>query len=509
MKAVVITMDKQLAAKGISMYFSGVPALQNVDFSVRPGEIRALIGANGAGKSTLMKILAGANAGYTGTVTLGGEVIYLKSPRDAQAHGIRLVSQEMDAALVPGLSIAENILMSDLNVRNGLVDWKSAQMDAKIALCAMGCTLDVNLTIDRLSPAEKQMVLLARVLIRENRFLLLDEPTAPLSASETEVLFNSLRRLAKQHVGIILVSHRLRELLAICESMTVLRDGVLVDTFTLDGSISENDIIRMMSGREFVPTETRSVDANAMPHLTVKGVTDSSGTLEDVSLSVKQGEIVGIGGLAGAGKTELCQALFGASSLTSGHMQLCGKPYGPQSPGDAVKQGIALIPEERRRQGLWLDEPLRFTLISRMLKHCGRAGVLNRKKEMSLAAELIADTDIKATSTEQPIRFLSGGNQQKAVIGKWLRTGATLFLFDEATKGVDAAAREDIFTLIRGLADKGRSIIYTSGDLKELLLICDRIYIMYRGRIVCERKPSETSGDELLRYAAGGEIHEV
>lgn len=493
------------------MDFSGVPALRNVDFSVRPGEIRALIGANGAGKSTLMKILAGANPSYTGTILLDGAAIALKTPRDAQAHGIRLVSQEMDTALVPGLSIAENILMADLNARRGgLVDWKSARLDAKIALRAMGCTLDVNGSIDSLSPAQKQMVLLARVLVRENRFLLLDEPTAPLSAGETEILFQSLRRLAKQqHVGIILVSHRLRELLAVCESMTVLRDGLLVRTFVLDGSVSEAEIIRMMSGREMQAAAVRKVDAEAPPYLTVRGISDRSGKLHNVSLCVRQGEIVGIGGLAGAGKTELCHALFGALALASGTMQLRGAPYAARTPQQAVENGVALIPEERRRQGIWPDEPLRFTLVARLLRQCAKAGLLSRTKETRLSARLIEDTGIKAASTEQPMRFLSGGNQQKAVIGKWLRTDATLFLFDEATKGVDAAAREDIFALIRSLADEGRSVLYASGDPEELMLLCDRIYIMYRGRVVCERRPSEIVGDELLRYAAGGEANET
>lgn len=502
--------EQRLEARCVSMYFSGIPALQEVDFSVRPGEIRALIGANGAGKSTLMKLLAGVSSGCTGTIALDGEAITLKSPRDAQAHGIRLVSQEMDTALVPGLGITENILMTDLNARRfGLVDWKSAQLDAKIALRAMGCTLDVNQPVDRLSPAQKQMVLLARVLVRENRYLLLDEPTAPLSAGETETLFKSLRRLAKQqNVGIILVSHRLQELLSVCESMTVLRDGILVDTFSLDGSVSESEIIHMMSGRRICPGKERTFDAHAAVHLAVRDISDRSGRLKDVSLTVKQGEIVGIGGLAGAGKTELCQALFGVRPSVSGEIRLCGGSYSPKNPRHAVKQGVALIPEERRRQGLWPEEPLRFTLVSRLLKQCGRAGLMSRKKETHLSTELIADTGIKAASAEQPVRFLSGGNQQKAVIGKWLRTGAGLFLFDEATKGVDAAAREDIFKLIRNLADEGRSVLYTSGDPEELLLLCDRIYIMYRGRIVCERRPKETGGDELLGYAAGGEAYE-
>lgn len=500
-------MEQCLSASSISMSFSGIPALQNVDFSVRPGEIRALIGANGAGKSTLMKILAGSNPGYTGAVTLDGETLPLKSPRDAQAHGIRLVSQEMDTALVPGLSVMENILMNDLNTkRAGWVDRKSARLDAQIALRAMGCKLEVEQSVDALSPAEKQMVLLGRILVRESRFLLLDEPTAPLSASETETLFKSLRRLAtQQHVGIILVSHRLRELLSVCESMTVLRDGRLVDTFPLDGSVSETQVIRMMSGREAPAIVERPSPPAGAPRLEVSHLTSRDGRLQDIALTVGRGEIVGIGGLAGAGKTELCGALFGALPIRETVIGLDGQHYTPKDPAWAVKNGMALIPEERRRQGLWPEEPLRFTLVSRLLEECARFGFLSRRRETHFSEKLIADTGIKAASVEQPIRLLSGGNQQKAVIGKWLRTGATLFLFDEATKGVDAAAREDIFTLIRALAAEGRSVLYTSGDPEELLMLCDRIYILYRGRVVCQRGASQTDSDELLRYATGGD----
>ncbi|WP_371337158.1 sugar ABC transporter ATP-binding protein [Klebsiella quasipneumoniae] len=493
----------RLEMHNISLAFSGFQALNKVAFTLYGGSVHALTGANGAGKSTLMAVLCGTHAHYEGEVTINNQLVTIRSPRDAKQLGIHLVQQEVDVALVPGLSIAENIMLDRLAEPGTTFRWARVRQLAREALAQLDVALDVRRSIDSCTLAEKQQILLARALSHHCRFLILDEPTAPLDQHESERLFAVVRRLQQQGIGVVFISHRIHELKAICDTLTVLRDGRLIESGPM-APLSGEQIVEKMLGHElsdiFPPPRP--------PHgeevlLQVEGLHDEA-LLQDISLRLRKGEILGIAGLAGAGKTELCKALFGASKSRVQRGELNGQPWRPRDPADSVGRGLALVPEERRKEGIFIEEPIAMNLAVSADNSFSRWSLFGHRQAWRWAEEVIARLGVRATGPGQTLRRLSGGNQQKVAIGKWLRSHANVLIFDEPTKGVDVKAKTDLFMLIDGLAREGKGVIYASGEFAELVGLCDRICVLWDGRIVAEIPGAEAREETLLYYSTGG-----
>ncbi|HDH7834840.1 TPA: sugar ABC transporter ATP-binding protein [Raoultella ornithinolytica] len=493
----------RLEMNNINLAFSGFRALSNVAFTLRGGSVHALAGANGAGKSTLMAVLCGTHAHYEGEIVINNQPVSVRSPRDAKLLGIHLVQQEVDVALVPGLSIAENIMLDRLAEPGLGFSWRAVREQAREALAQLDITLDVRRPIDSCTLAEKQQILLARALSHHCRFLILDEPTAPLDQHESERLFTVVRRLQQQGIGVVFISHRIHELKAICDTLTVLRDGKLIESSPMH-DLSGEQIVEKMLGHEL----SDIFPPKRPPHgeevlLQVDGLHDE-GLLQDISLRLRKGEILGIAGLAGAGKTELCKALFGASKSRLTRGELNSQPWRPRDPADSVLRGLALVPEERRKEGIFIEEPIGMNLAVSADNSFSRWSLFGHRQAWRWAEEVIARIGIRTTGPAQTLRRLSGGNQQKVAIGKWLRGNANVLIFDEPTKGVDVKAKTDLFTLIDGLARDGKGIIYASGEFSELVGLCDRICVLWDGRIVAEIPGAEAREETLLYYSTGG-----
>ena len=488
---------------GISLAFPGVQALKQVSFEVKSGEIHALVGANGAGKSTLMKVLSGAETADEGTIRLDGKELSITSPRDAKQIGIDLVQQEVDVALVPYLTVAENICLDLLTdgTMTGFVSQRRYIQRAKEALATLQADISVKTRVEELRLAEKQLVLIARALVQERRFLILDEPTAPLSQAETSHLFSVVRRLAERGLGIIFISHRLQELYEICDSISVMRDGQLISRHLL-ADITKEAVVEQMLGRQLTSVAKTS-RVNATNVLTVESATNAD--VHDISLTVQAGEVVGIAGLVGAGKTELCKALFGDRPFQEGEVRISGKVHRLRNPQAAIQAGIGLVPEERRKEGILVADSVAENLTAaaaRDFVNCW--GLMDRRKEADQASQWVKELGIKVADVKQEVGQLSGGNQQKVAIGKWLLTDVSVLVLDEPTKGVDVGAKQDIYRLIDGLAQQQKGILYATSEWDELLTVTDRIYVMFDGRIVHETKTADTSEETLLWYATGG-----
>ncbi len=499
---------KVLKTKNVSISFPGVKALDCVDFEVSTGEIRAVVGANGAGKSTLMKVLAGANPTYTGQVLLNDQVVELRTPIDAKKLGIQIVYQEVDTSLVPTLSVAENIMINEMVMSSGVVmNWGKTREEARKALERLHITnIDVNTLVQNLSLAQKQMVLIARAIRMNCSFLILDEPTAPLSMSETKELFDVVRHLREvENLAVIFISHRLNEILDICEQYTVMRNGQLVDNTPITEKTTTKEIVEKMLGRSFEESFPKEACEIGEEIFRVEHLSGADGKVNDVSFHVGAGEIVGIAGLVGAGKSELCKTIFGAYKKTGGIVTLCGKTMKIKTPADAVKNGIAFVPEERRKEGVLVEETVAFNLSAAALDQFCMASFVNTQKVNENANSFVESLGIKTPSIKQFVKNLSGGNQQKVAVGKWLTADCQLYMFDEPTKGVDVAAKQDIFHLINQIAKKGKGVIYATCEDSELLSLTDRIYVMYSGRIMAELETAKTSDDEIMYYAVGGD----
>ncbi|WP_235609855.1 MULTISPECIES: sugar ABC transporter ATP-binding protein [Exiguobacterium] len=488
---------------GISLAFPGVQALKQVSFEVKSGEIHALVGANGAGKSTLMKVLSGAETADEGTIRLDGKELSITSPRDAKQIGIDLVQQEVDVALVPYLTVAENICLDLLTdgTMTGFVSQRRYIQRAKEALATLQADISVKTRVEELRLAEKQLVLIARALVQERRFLILDEPTAPLSQAETSHLFSVVRRLAERGLGIIFISHRLQELYEICDSISVMRDGQLISRHLLT-DITKEAVVEQMLGRQLTSVAKTS-RVNATNVLTVESATNAD--VHDISLTVQAGEVVGIAGLVGAGKTELCKALFGDRPFQEGEVRIGGKAHRLRDPQAAIQAGIGLVPEERRKEGILVADSVAENLTAAAAHDfVNRWGLMDRRKEANQASKWVKELGIKVADVKQEVGQLSGGNQQKVAIGKWLLTDVSVLVLDEPTKGVDVGAKQDIYRLIDGLAQQQKGILYATSEWDELLTVTDRIYVMFDGRIVHETKTADTSEETLLWYATGG-----
>lgn len=493
-----------LHLRNISKSFAGVPALKSVDFTVRSGEIHALLGANGAGKSTLMKILSGAYTYDSGTIWIGAEEIAIQSPGDAKRHGIHCVYQEVDTALIPYLTVAENILLDRLSsgTKGNWISWNRIYREAEEALAQLGAKFSVRQKLDQLSLSEKQLVLIARTLVEKAKFIIFDEPTAPLSQEESSRLFHVMKQMKAKGIGCIFISHRLPEVFEYCDHVTVMRDGMHVYTEAC-ASTSTDEIIRQMLGKTFEEEFPKRTVEIGEVLLRAERVTSGS-KVKEVDLEVRAGEIVGIVGLVGAGKTELSNGLFASRHSESGSVWLRGRKLRLKEPADAIEAGIVLVPEERRKHGIVVDDSVQHNLSLPLLRQLSQFGFVRRALEHSLAKEVVERLGVKTSTVKQQVKYLSGGNQQKVAIGKWVNTTADVFLFDEPTKGVDIGAKSDIFRLIGELAGQGKGIVYLTCEFAEAIGIADRILVMCDGSVVKQFSREEATQEKLLYYASAG-----
>lgn len=496
-----------LQMSAISKTFSGAKALDEARFFLEAGQIKALVGANGAGKSTLMKILSGAHEAYDGKITIDGNEVKIQSPKEARDLGIQMVYQEVDAALVPYLTVAENLSMDELAASpKQRVSWKKIYQNASDSLSRLGLSLPLKKLAQELTLAEKQLLLIARALSNRCKILILDEPTAPLSHGETKTLFEVVKQAAQAGVGVIFISHRLPEIFEICHEITIMRNGAYVNNLETAKTTPEAVVEEMLGQKlqnQFPAFEKQVGDVL----LEAKNVSDG-GLVQDFSLTVRAGEIVGIAGLVGAGKTEFCKALFGAAPIKRGAVLLKGKPVAFKSPLDAARSGLALVPEERRKEGVWGEESVLLNLTATTLQNRSQvAGFFQKSREQKIAGGLIERLGIKTAGLEAPVETLSGGNQQKVAVGKWLASNADVFIFDEPTKGVDVGAKKDIFALMGKLAASGKGILYATCEFSEILGLTDRVYVAYGGYLVQQFETPKTSESELLLYSTGGNSH--
>ena len=496
-----------LGTRNVSIEFPGVKALSDVNFEVSTGMIHALMGANGAGKSTLMKVIAGSNPDYTGDVLYNGKPVELRSPAAAKKLGIQIVYQEVDMALVPNLTVAENVMFNDtvMNMKGKLfMNYAKLRADAKAVLDQLHVSIDVNRICSTLSLAEKQLVLIARAIQNECNFLILDEPTAPLSDTETEELFRVVQHLCDtRNMAVIFITHRIHEVLRICDSYTVMRNGEVVDRSPITSETTSKEIVDKMLGRSFEENFPKEVCEIGEKSFIVENLTEKEGKVKDINMYVRKGEIVGLAGLVGGGKTELCKTIFGAYKKKSGTITLNGKELKIKKPTDAVKNRIALVPEERRKEGVLVAETCVFNLAAASLDSFCKLGFVDTVKTAKNAQHYVDDLGVKTPSIRQKVALLSGGNQQKVVVGKWLAADCDVYIFDEPTKGVDVGAKMEIFRLINQIAKEGNCVIYATCENSELLSITDRMYVMFDGKIMAELETAKTSEKEIMHYATG------
>jgi ribose transport system ATP-binding protein len=488
-----------LEMRGIEKYFPGVHAVRAVDFDLRAGEVHALVGENGAGKSTLMKVLAGVHPPEGGRIVLDGREAHISNPAVAAHLGIAMVHQELK--LAPHLSVAENIFLGQLPAtRTGLVDWRQLQHQAIEALAVLGLTLDVERTVSQLSVAEMQMVEIAKALRRNARILIMDEPSAVLTPFELAKLFGVIRAARARGVGIIYISHRLEEIFEIADRTTVLKDGAKVATVNVP-EVDKWQIVKMMVGRELGKNYPKRQHEIGEPVLELRDVS-RRGRLKNISFSLRRGEILGIAGLVGAGRSDLAQVIFGAEPADSGEIRIHGQPVRIRSPKDAMRCRVGFLTEDRRQTGLFSWLTVRENISIANLQRITRRHVLDLTRELRLVRELIKQLRIATPSPEQHVENLSGGNQQRVVLAKWINTESAIFLIDEPTRGIDVGSKEELYFLMNDLTSKGAAILMISSELPEILGMSDRILVMNKGRITAEFAGPEATEETIMEFAA-------
>jgi ribose transport system ATP-binding protein len=493
-----------LQMQGISKSFGGIDALRNVNFSATSGEVHAIVGENGAGKSTLMNILAGALLPDAGETLIDGRPVKLATPHQAFDLGIRTVYQEF--SLIPHLTVTENILLGQMPTgkMTWWVDWRGAYRRAEEILQELGFTdIDVRTSVSRLSVSHQQMVEIAKALIQKPRILVLDEPSAVLSAKELTRLFALMQKLKRESTLILYISHRLEEVFEVADRITVLRDGELVGTVHTRET-DQRQLIKMMVGRTMDEIYPRRSTRPGETILTIKDFTRAEG-FKQISFSLARGEILGLFGLVGSGRTEVARSIFSAELPTAGDMQLAGKPIRPKSPYEALKAGIALLTEDRKRDGLVMSCSIRDNVGLATLPQVSRWRFLNRRRQDEQVQTKVEELKLRPTKIPlgRLVRTLSGGNQQKVVLAKWLLSQAKVLILDEPTRGVDVGSKVDIYHIINDLAARGVGILLISSELPEILGMSDRVLVMQGGRLVGEFPKEQASEEKLLACAAG------
>ncbi len=489
-----------ISIKGLRKTYPGVVALDNVSLDFKQGEVHALVGENGAGKSTLVKILSGAVIPDEGEFTINGDCFKKISPKDSRELGIELIYQELN--LVPALSVAENIFLGNFYGNGLLVDFKSMRQKTLDLFKQLEVNIDTRAIVSNLTVSLMQLVEIAKSLVNDSRVIIMDEPTAPLTVNEIGVLFKLIRKLKEQGVTIIYISHRLSEVFEISDRLTVMRDGNIVATKQTKETTRE-ELIKLMVGRELSETFVRPEKKLKEVALEVKNLVNED--IHDVSFSVRGGEILGIAGLMGAGRTELVRAIFGADKYNKGEIFVDRKYVKISgSPNKAVQEGIGLVPEDRKEDGVLIELSVRDNITLPILKRISKFGVINRKQEEAILEKYKGRLEIKTPSFKQLVKNLSGGNQQKVVLSKWLASESKVLLLDEPTKGIDVGAKQEIYQLINDLAEEGLAIVLITSDMEEMLGLSDRIIVLHEGNYMgsIERKTDFTQ-ESVLDMASG------
>lgn len=482
-----------LTLKNITKEFPGVKALDDVTINIERGTIHGLVGENGAGKSTLIKILAGIYQPNKGEIILDGKPCRFNSPIEARRAGISVVHQEIK--LAEPLSVAENMFLGNVQLKNGLVDWKGMRRRAREIVEDLGMDIDINAQVSSLTVAKKQIVEIMHAINNNSRILIMDEPSAVLTDRELEVMFRIVKQLRDKGITIIYISHRLDEIFGLCSNVSVLRDGRYIDTIPV-ASVDRQGLINMMVGREMGQEYPKEVGNVGGTILEVKNL--SRGILQDISFEVKSGEVFGISGLVGAGRTELARAILGIDKPESGEVYVRGKKVHYRTFADAIRDGLGLIPEDRKLQGLVqiMSVKRNTTLVN--MKRVLRAGVISSSLEEKLSKEYADKLHVVTPSMETEVQYLSGGNQQKVVIAKWLFQNSEILFLDEPTRGIDVGAKAEIYRLINRMAKEGKTIIMISSEMPELLGMCDRIMVMHEGHKMGELNAAEATQAKIM-----------
>lgn len=482
-----------LTLKNITKEFPGVKALDDVTINIERGTIHGLVGENGAGKSTLIKVLAGIYQPNKGEIILDGKPCRFNSPIEARRAGISVVHQEIK--LAEPLSVAENMFLGNVQLKNGLVDWKGMRRRAREIVEDLGMDIDINAQVSSLTVAKKQIVDIMHAINNNSRILIMDEPSAVLTDRELEVMFRIVKQLRDEGITIIYISHRLDEIFGLCSNVSVLRDGCHIDTIPV-ASVDRQGLINMMVGREMGQEYPKEVGNVGGTILEVKNL--SRGILQDISFEVKSGEVFGISGLVGAGRTELARAILGIDKPESGEVYVRGKKVHYRTFADAIRDGLGLIPEDRKLQGLVqiMSVKRNTTLVN--MKRVLRAGVISSSLEEKLSKEYADKLHVVTPSMETEVQYLSGGNQQKVVIAKWLFQNSEILFLDEPTRGIDVGAKAEIYRLINRMAKEGKTIIMISSEMPELLGMCDRIMVMHEGHKMGELNAAEATQAKIM-----------
>lgn len=486
--------DYILELRNVTQEFPGVKALDNVSFKVRRGVVHALAGENGAGKSTLIKVLAGINIYYQGEVFFEGKKFSVKTPNEAQMHGISVVHQELK--LSETLTVAENIFLGNWIIKNGLVDWKTMKRKAREMIEELGMDIDVDEKVENLTVAKKQIVEICKAMNHNCKLLIMDEPSATLTDRELDVLFKIIERLTNQGVTIIYISHKMDEIFKICHDITVLRDGQHIQTMPLD-TVTRTDLINMMVGRKLGLEYPKEIVEIGETVLEVENLT-REGVFNNVSFDLRKGEILGIAGLVGSGRTELIRAILGVDKVTSGTIKYKGEVIENKNLKQAITRGFGLVPEDRKKQGLVQIFSVKENVCMVSIKKILSRGIISSKKQNQYANEYVKKLNVALPSIQTEVQYLSGGNQQKVVIAKWLMQDSEIFILDEPTRGIDVGAKSEIYKLMNGLVASGKSIIMISSELPEIIGMSDRVIVMHEGNCVGKLSKDELSQEQIM-----------
>jgi ribose transport system ATP-binding protein len=495
--------DNILEMKKIEKSFSQIRVLKDVDFSVKSGEIRALVGANGAGKTTLMKILGGVLMPNKGEIILKGKNIHFHSPKDAIDSGVSIIYQEL--SLIPTMSIYENVYLNRERTNHGVLEKKQMKLDYENLATELKFNIPANVKAASLNIANQQLVEIMKAISIDADIIVMDEPTTSLTETEKEKLYETIRSLRKKGKTIIYISHILREIFEITDNITVMRDGEIVGNFPKN-EITQMEVAGLVMNRSSAivnESNERTKDLSESPVVLKMENVTKTGVLNNINLALKKGEILGLAGLLGAGRTELCRSLFGDLAFESGQIFLNGKKCHFKQPMDAIREGIGLIPEDRKNIGLILKHSIYNNSTIVCLSKLSKFGIVSKKKQLAYTDKRVSELKIKISDIKKQAGTLSGGNQQKVVVSKWFEGDFQLYIFDEPTKGIDVGAKEDVFRLVETLADGGASVIFVSSDLEEVLRISDRIIVMSKGCITKEFNRKDFNLQKIMAFCMG------
>lgn len=488
--------------KQVSKFFPGVTALDKADLQIFPGEVHGLMGENGAGKSTLIKLLTGAYHPDEGAILMEGRLIHINNPKEAMACGLTAIYQELN--IIPKLSVWENIFLGrERRDGKGFLDIPAMKEKSKELLAQLRQTIDVNEKVENLGMGHQQMVEICKALALDSRLIIMDEPTSSLSAGEVKELLRTVRELKAGGLAIVFISHHMDEIFQICDRLTVLRDGCVIQTMMAEETDTDQ-LIRLMVGRDITQQFPKDTAPKGEELLRAEGFCAPDGSFKDISFSVHAGEVLGFSGLVGAGRSETMRALFGIDSVSSGKLYIRGRAVFIRSPRDAIRHGMAFLTEDRKGEGLVLSNTVGFNINLSTFQKSVKGGLLSNRLLKARAQKDIDQLHIKTPSVNSLVRGLSGGNQQKVVIAKWLETNADIFIMDEPTRGLDVGAKLEVYHIINDLVRKGKAVIMVSSELPEVLGMSDRILVMHEGEITGEFSREEAGQELILKAASGG-----